>query len=255
MHKSGFFRRFIYEWVPGYLFYCGLLAHFAIVLLVVASALKPAPRRKLERIGHALLEPLENSADCTSLFRGIPFDWESPQPFALPLEKPGGLHVQSVYKSLGLRGTTSNDHDIFQVAVELDIRDENGYRTAVQPLSQTFFEINKKDSIERCHVKLNEDRGFDCLLERGQSRSNGDCLLAVKDRDQCAALNGQFEGAEGCRIKANQPIPKRAATEAFARVETRRQSCERRGWYRTIACAEGGRRCRPTTLCRPGKGT
>lgn len=222
--------------------------------MVVASALKPTPRRELERVGHAVLEPLDNSADCTEIFRGSPFDWEHPRRFQLPLDKAEGFHLSPVYRSLGLRGRTATGHDVFQVAVELDIQNQRGYRTAVQPLGQTFFEVNENDVVERCHVKLKEDRAFDCLLERGEPQSNGDCLLPMKDDALCVSLKGQAEAGATCRIAVEQPIPKRAATEALRQAENHLEPCEQKGWYRNIACADGGRRCRPTTLCQPSGG-
>jgi hypothetical protein len=223
--------------------------------MVVALALKPAPHRELERTGHSLLGPLDNSTECTAFFRGSIFDWDRPRDFQLPMTKTNGTLIRPTYRSLGLRGRTADDHDIFQVSVDLDIKGRNGYRTVVQPLGQIFFEVDQNDIIERCHVRVNEDRGFDCLLERGELQANGDCMLPSQNKAQCTTFGGHLEAGRFCRIGARQPIPKRTATEAFRSEENRWERCGQKGWFRMVTCIGGGRHCRPATLCQRRGGT
>lgn len=206
MRKLGFVRSLIKNWLPGYLFYCGLLVHFAAILMLLALAFKPSYRQELERAGQDALEPIENSHDCTEIFRGRQFAWENSQEFVLPPGKADRYSVFPTYRNLGLKGKTADGHDLFLVSVNLEIKNAKGFRAAVQPHGQTFFEVNSSDLIEACHVKMGEDPSFDLLLN-----------------------------------SANH-------------MEARWEPCERAGWYREMACYNGGRHCRPAGFCKEGKG-
>ena len=153
MNPLGIFRSFIKNWLPGYLFYCGLLVHFVAIMVLVALALKPSYRLELERAGQAALEPLENSQSCTEIFRGRPFDWERTHAFNLPPGKADRYRVAPTYKSQGLIGKSADDHDLFKVSINLEVANAKGFRAAVQPRGQVFFEVNASDIIETCQVK------------------------------------------------------------------------------------------------------
>lgn len=239
--------------MPAYLFYCGLLIHFIAVAVVVTLALRSSVHPPVERLAEQLARPLENSQDCSLLFRGQRFQWEKPALFELPLTA-SGFQVLPYYKNLGLRGRLASGHEVFQVGFDVEIREDKGLRKIVKPHGNAYFEIDRNQRITHCHVQGGENRAFNCLLESGQIQPNQDCVIPVTNAEECTNSAGLSEGAHHCRFTAERSIPKLSARRASARSKEQKQACEKAGWFRTLACADEGRFCQVKSLCRPQAG-
>lgn len=236
--------------LEGYLFFCGVLAHFLTVLLVLTLVAKPSSQHDFKSLIYSRSGPLEDSKACTHLFKGQKFDWENPLQVQSRLENDGGFEVRTTYQNLGLKGQTAAGFNVYQVSFELEMRSPSGQISRMQPLGRAFFEVDTSDRIERCHVKVSEDRVFDCLLSRGDWDPKGGCLLHQVDRAKCLSVQGQPKNHDLCLILPKQDLPRDLAGEFLARAEKRQEPCEVQGWYRTIECFAGGQRCRPVSQCR-----